>query len=160
MKEKQTKIDSIIVTKKLKEPILDGCIHIYPGKKVAIGLARNFFELIKELGVDRWKRTQVQKYDHPDLPVIVGILDNVFSIAIYADDIGYPTSKMHNFMITNIPKNESDALREMFKTTTRMKAVRTIPIPERYPRVYHIRFNLDEAEVVGMVQGDVRDFFQ
>jgi len=160
MKEKQTKLGGVIVTKKLKEPIPDGCIHIYPGRKVAIGLARSFFDEIKELGVDRWKRTKEQKYDHPDLPTIVSVVDDTLNISIYAEEIGIPTGKIHNFLVSGIEKHTEDVLRERFETTTRVKVTRMMRIPERYSRVVHLSFNLNEAEIVGNVQKDVRDFFQ
>jgi len=160
MREKQIKLDDVVITKKLKEPIPDWCIHIYPGRRIAIGLARNFFEEIKELGVGRWKRTKEQKYDHPDLPVIVSVVDDILNVSIYADEIGLSTGKVHNFLVSGIPKRIEDVLRERFKTTTRVRLVRSMRIPERYSRVLHLNFNLEEAETVGKVQKDIRSFFQ
>lgn len=159
VRETQRKIGDKIVTKKLKEPIPEGCIHIYPEKKVGISLSRSFFELIKELGVERWKKTDEQKYDHPDLPTTLSITDNVLMISIYAEDFDSATGKVHNFMVSGIGKEKSDVLRERFKATTRIKARSSLLIPARYPRVLHLEFDLDEAEIVGKVQSDVRDFF-
>lgn len=157
---RQDRIGNNIVSRKKKEPILEGCAHVYLGDKVAIGLSRCFFDDIKELGVGRWKRTSKQTYDHPDLPTHASTLDSILTVSIYTESYDSGNSNLHNFMVVGIPKHVQDILRERFPAMARIKAVRTLLIPPRRPRVVHIDFNMEGAEIIGMVQPDLREVFR
>lgn len=161
MKETQKKIGNMIITKKVKEPIPEGCIHIYPEKKVGIAISRKFIEQLKVLGVKRWKRTPEMKYDHPDLDAYVRIVDNSLEVSFYLDEMPEMKTKLHNFMLVGFEKSFEDEIRERFPATTRVRVEDTIMfLPTvRDPRVLHMTFDLDKAEIVGKVQTDVRDFF-
>lgn len=158
-KEIQKKIGGKIITKKMKEPIPEGCIHIYPEKKVGIAISRKFLEQLKILGVTRWKRTPKMKYDHPDLDAYVRIVNNFLDVSFYTDEMPDMKTKLHNFMLVGFGKLFEDEIRERFPATTRAKVVNMMFLPARNPRVLHMSFDLDKAEIVGKVQVDVRDFF-
>ncbi len=162
MKETQKKIGDMIITKKVKEPIPKGCIHIYPEKKVGIAISRKFIEQLKVLGVKRWKRTPEMKYDHPDLDAYVRIVDNSLYVSLYLDEMPEMKTMLHNFMLVGFEKSFEDEIRERFPATTRARVdnnnIMFLPTV-RDPRVLHMKFDLDKAEIVGRVQTDVRDFF-
>ncbi len=160
MRETQKKIGDKIITKKLKEPIPEGCIHIYPEKKVGIAISRKFLEQLKELGVKKWKRTPDMKYDHLDLDAYVRIVDDSLDISVYVDEMPDMKTKLHNFMLVGFERHFEDEIRERFPATTRVKVENIMFLPARSPRVLHMSFDLREAEIVGRVQVDVRDFFE
>lgn len=160
MTETQTKVGDKIITKKKKEPIPEGCIHIYLGKKIGIGISRKFLTQLKELGMKKWKRTSKMKYDHPDMSAHATIIDNFLNVSIYTDDMPDMRTKLHNFMLVGFDKDFEEEIRKRFPAMARAKITNMRLVgPSRDARVFRMEFNLDEAEIVGQIQTDARDEF-
>lgn len=154
-----TKDDRITV--KERKEIPDGCIHIYPGKKMGVGLSRSFTVWLEKLGYRKLKRREGMKYDHMDFPTRLSVLDDSFMISIHPPDtegVG-DGSFLHNFMIVHIPKNIATFLKERFPNKMRTPMIKIRPIPVRNPRVIHIEFDLSQAIVIDKLLYDAREVF-
>lgn len=146
---------------KERKNIPPNCIHIYPGKKVGIGVSRSFTEWLDKLGYMKLRRREDQKYDHYDFPVHLSVLGDELMMSIYcleAKESGNCT--LHNFMIVHIPRDLADGLRGRFEHKVRLEMKGELElIPYRNPRVIHLRFNLARAEVISKLLFDAREVF-
>ncbi len=160
MKEKQVETsDGKIVTKKAKEPIPENCIHIYVGKRTAIGLSRGFKPLLEIMEVMMLKKTKDQKFDHPNLPAMISIKNNVLELFIYSSSFRKGNCYIHNFMVVNLPTEIREILNSAFETTTRIETTTIELIPPRRSDTLFLEFDLENATLVGHSQYDARKVF-
>lgn len=160
MKQKQIETsDGKIVTKKAKEPIPENCIHIYVGKRTAIGLSRKFKPLLEDMNVMMLKKTKDQHFDHPNLGAMISVKNNILKLAIYTSLNNEVNCYIHNFMVVKLPADVRKTLNSTFETMVRVKATAVETFPPRRPETLFLEFDLETTALVGHSQYDARKVF-
>ena len=148
------------VMKKEKEPIPKNCIHIYVGKKVAIGLSRTFKPLLEEMGVMMLKKTKDQHFDHPNLTSMISIKNNKLKLLISTNLRESVNCYVHNFMVVKIPLNIRKILNDTFESMVRLEATTIEIFPPRRPETLYLEFDLGTTKLVGNSLYDGRKVFK
>lgn len=147
------------IEKKPKEPIPEACIHIYVKKSVALGLSRSFKALFETMGVMMLKKTKDQKFDHPNLPVMMSVKYNILKLFIYSDPYKKGNCYVHNFMVVQLPVEIRKILKSTFDNMTRIKAITVELIPPRRSNILLLEFDLKNTVLVGNKLYDARGVF-
>ena len=158
--------DGVIYSKKAKEPIPENTIHIYPKtrerKRTFLGISRSFSVYLEDLGFEKLKRTPESKLDHLEFPAHVGIVGDELVVSFYYPDFGESgvVSRLHNYMVTKLEAHTTEELEKRFDTVYRVPLSGWYRIPDRNPRIVRLTFDLSKAEMIGLLQVDVTDFFR
>ena len=148
------------VMRKEKEPIPENCIHIYVGKKVAIGLSRKFKPLLEDMGVMMLKKTKDQHFDHPNIVSMISIKNNTLCLLISTNLRESVNCYVHNFMVVKIPADIRKHLNDRFETMVRIEATTIETFPPRRPETLYLEFDLGTTKFVGNSLYDGRKVFK
>jgi hypothetical protein len=160
MPEKSTVIDGKLITNPIGEKIEDEYIHIYPGTRMSIKLARSFGDELSDLGYKGVERTD-DRTKPIDLPVNIILADDELMLSFYSHNFPEKMpSRLHNFVIDNIPNHVEDILRTKIDVVSRVKSNdQSIAIGET-AQVIHFIFNLKNLEKLGRKENSLDEWFE
>lgn len=159
MPERSAVIDGKLVTNPVGERIESGYIHIYPGIKMSIKLARCFTDELQDLGYRPVERTD-DRATPVDLPVNIIITNNEMLISFYRNDLGVNTKcKLHNYVIENLGDYIEGELRKKADVVSRVKFIEPSVVIGEPARVIHIYFDLNTLEKIGKKEENLDGWF-
>lgn len=159
MPEKSKVIGNCVVTNPVGERIEDSYIHIYPGTRVTIKLARSFADELSDLGYVGVERTD-DRTKPVDLPVHMILMQDELMISFYRHDFGEKVEcKLHNFVIDGIDEIIGDALRSRAEVVSRIKYEGVSVVIGELPQVIHMYFNLKNIEKLGRKEETMDSWF-
>jgi len=137
------------VEQSAKEKIEPYSIHICPGENPAIGISRDFKDVLADIGCVKFDERAGTFY-HDDIRADIAISGNTLCLFFYRN-MGEKVegTKLHNYLVTNIPRNYREEINRRFPTMVGVKVEEHHLLPPRQASTLYLEFDLNKAEVVG-----------